>query len=223
MSQVGSVTRLGRAVHAEIVQKTGAVDAGRWVVVVPLKQLVAAKSRLAVGHRTELVLAMAADVVAAATAAAGVAEVAVVSRDPRAGELGVAVLDDPATSLQGALRHALGGLGDRAVAVLPADLPALRPEELGAALALARQQPTAFVADTAGTGTTLLAGAASLLRPEYGAGSRVRHAAVATDLTAALDAPGLRQDVDTVADLVAAVALGVGVRTGAALARSRPA
>ncbi len=76
----------------------------------------------------------------------------------------------------------------------------------------------AFVADAEGTGTTLLVAAPGVtLDPRFGGGSAARHAASGA---AALDGewPGLRRDVDTPADLAAALALGVGPATRAALA-----
>jgi 2-phospho-L-lactate guanylyltransferase len=113
--------------------------------------------------------------------------------------------------------------------VLLADLPALRPEDLETALAavsLAFAEhpgaPMAVVPDADGTGTVLLAGRnPAAVDPAFGAGSLVAHVrrgAVRLDL----DLPRLRRDVDTPADLEAALALGVGARTASAL-RSRTA
>jgi 2-phospho-L-lactate guanylyltransferase len=59
---------------------------------------------------------------------------------------------------------------------------------------------------------TALAGQS--LRPAFGVGSAARHARSATELAAGT---GLRSDVDTAADLPAAVAAGVGAATQAAL------
>jgi 2-phospho-L-lactate guanylyltransferase len=55
------------------------------------------------------------------------------------------------------------------------------------------------------------------LRPRFGAGSLAAHrddGATVLDL----DVPGLRRDVDTVADLAAAARIGCGPRTRALLA-----
>ena len=75
----------------------------------------------------------------------------------------------------------------------------------------------AAVPDTEGTGTVLLAARTPAgLDPAFGAGSfaeHVRRGALPLDL----DLPRLRRDVDTPADLEAALALGLGHRTAAAL------
>ena len=107
-------------------------------------------------------------------------------------------------------------LADGPVAALSSDLPALRPEELTAALREAATVPRAFVADAAGSGTTLLAVRDGELDPRFGPGSASAHAAGgAVPLDG--DWPGLRQDVDTPADLHAAGWIGVGSRTAAFL------
>ncbi len=114
------------------------------------------------------------------------------------------------------------------VAVLLADVPALRPQELEAALAAAADQLAAgagavVVPDAAGRGTALLAAArAQDLPVAYGEGSAERHAAAGA-VRLELDLPGLRRDVDTPADLRAVLALGVGPRTRAVLELADPA
>ncbi|PWU45260.1 2-phospho-L-lactate guanylyltransferase, partial [Micromonospora globispora] len=102
-----------------------------WTVVVPVKRLHSAKSRLrgalpAVPHE-ELALALAADTVRAVRACAEVAEVLVVTDDPwAAAELGAAgariVPDAPAAGLNAAFRHgAAVAAGGVPVAGLTAD------------------------------------------------------------------------------------------------------
>ncbi len=207
--------------------QTGAVTG--WGVVVPVKLLALAKTRLqAYGDagRADLALAFAADVVAAALRARTVERVLVVSDDPRAAGLarpGVRVVpDEPSAGLNPALAHGAGLLrrsGDRGVAALSADLPALRADDLDAALGAAQALGgRSLVADAAGTGTTLLAAAPGTdLAPAFGAGSRARHRAQGA---AELDgAPSLRCDVDTPDDLEQARALGVGPATAAVLAK----
>ncbi|MFN2538888.1 MAG: 2-phospho-L-lactate guanylyltransferase, partial [Mycobacteriales bacterium] len=91
----------------------------QWGVVVPVKRLDIAKSRLAAygdEHRKALALAFAADVV---LAAAPVAQVLVVTDDPIAGELlaglGARVVrDDPDAGLNPALEHGVDLLRDGA-------------------------------------------------------------------------------------------------------------
>jgi 2-phospho-L-lactate/phosphoenolpyruvate guanylyltransferase len=205
-------------------------------LVVPVKALHAAKSRLrgaadrGVGEpaaHSRLALALAHDTVAAARAAAAVAGLVVVSSDPvvAAGfaAVGVEVVAEAGTGLNAACAQGARVLRERhpgsAVGALQADLPALRPEELDAAVAdgLAAG-PRAFCADAAGSGTTfLLAAPGAALDPRFGVGSARRHRASGAVALGGVR-PGLRRDVDTADDLCAAAALGVGARTGAVLA-----
>jgi 2-phospho-L-lactate/phosphoenolpyruvate guanylyltransferase len=197
-----------------------------WSVLMPVKVLAQAKSRLAelVGpRRREFALAVAADTVTAVLASQAAARVIVitddqVARDALAGLGALVVPDGPRDGLNAALRHGAAysrtcwpGSG---VAAVFADLPALRPEEIGRALRAAAAWPTAFVADAAGDGTTFYTAAPGVpFRPAFGLASRSRHAAGgAAELT--LDhIPGLRQDVDTPDDLRAATVLGLGPRS----------
>ncbi|MGY1842242.1 2-phospho-L-lactate guanylyltransferase [Modestobacter sp. SYSU DS0875] len=207
----------------------------QWSVVVPAKRLASAKTRLAplttglgseaTARHEELVLALLADTVAAALAADAVAGVLVVTDEPRAAAVATAlgaatVGDEPDRGLNAALAHGAAHArrtGAAAVAALSSDLPALRPAELTAALQEAVAQPRAFVADAAGTGTTLLcAGPGVGLDPRFGPASAVAHAASgAVPLSGSR--PGLRRDVDTPADLRAAERLGLGPRSTALL------
>ncbi|MFJ4536415.1 2-phospho-L-lactate guanylyltransferase [Streptomyces tibetensis] len=205
----------------------------QWTLVVPLKPLAQAKSRLADtaddGLRPDLALAFAQDTVAAALACPGVGDVAVVTDDTRAGRelaaLGAAIIpDEPGGGLNAALAHATRTVRSarpaRAVAALNADLPALRPAELSRVLDAAAEFPRAFLPDAAAIGTTLLAAAPGReLHPAFGTDSRARHrasGAVELPLTAV---DSVRQDVDTGDDLRSALALGVGPHTAAAAAR----
>ena len=130
------------------------------------------------------------------------------------------VADLPDRGLNPALAHGARNAAWPAVAALSSDLPALRPAELTAALAVALASPRAFVADAQGTGTTLLTGVGTELSPRFGPGSAQAHrASGAVELTGSW--PGLVRDVDTDADLRAAVALGAGPRTTALLDRLR--
>jgi 2-phospho-L-lactate guanylyltransferase len=196
----------------------------RWTVVIPAKGLLDAKSRLLTAsvdpaaHR-RLVQAIRDDTLAAARAAEGVARVLVVTDRP--GEPDALVQSRP--GLNGALaeaaEHAARTWPTDAIAALVGDLPALRPDDLTAALRQAAGHSRAFVADAAGTGTTLLAvlpGAE--LQPAFGPGSAARHASAATALEAA---PGLRHDVDTADDLWAAAEIGLGPATATVLATHR--
>jgi 2-phospho-L-lactate guanylyltransferase len=128
------------------------------------------------------------------------------------------VPDEPRDGLNAALRHGAALAAARwpgsGTAALSADLPALRPAELGQALNAAAAWPTAFVADAAGDGTTLYTAAPGApFRPAFGLASRTRHAAGGAAELRLQDIPGLRRDVDTPADLRGAAALGLGPHT----------
>jgi len=205
-----------------------------WTLLVPVKELAVAKTRLsrfAGAARADLALAFAIDTVTAALATDLVGAVLVVTDDARVAAGATAagadvVADQPRAGLNPALQHGAdvarsrGGPGP--LAALSADLPALRPEDLSAALAAAAEQTLCFVADVDGTGTTLLAARdAGDLRPSFGHRSRARHrAAGAVELTGAL--VSLRRDVDTEVDLYDAQRLGVGPRTRDVLAALVP-
>jgi 2-phospho-L-lactate guanylyltransferase len=200
-------------------------------VVVPLKPLALAKSRLARAAgavRPALALAFALDTVAAALACSEVADVTVVTDDPTAGAelagLGAFVVADvPGAGLNAALRYGAEQVRARlpaaAVAALNGDLPALRPAELALVLrAAADARRRVFLADAAGIGTTLLAAPRStLLLPAFGGPSRARHLASGAQEILLRTVPSVRQDVDTGEDLRAAVSLGVGARTAAVM------
>ncbi|MFF8194657.1 2-phospho-L-lactate guanylyltransferase [Streptomyces bobili] len=205
----------------------------QWSLVIPLKPLALAKSRLADtaadALRPGLALAFAVDTVAAALACAAVRDVAVVTNDELAGRelaaLGAHIVpDDPRAGLNAALAHAAAAvraaLPDSAVAALNADLPALRPPELARVLDAAAEFPRAFLPDAAAIGTTLLAVAPGReLLPAFGTDSRTRHRASGAMELRPTAVDSVRQDVDTGEDLRAALALGVGPRTAAAAAR----
>jgi 2-phospho-L-lactate guanylyltransferase len=205
------------------------VDDAKWSLIVPLKPLAVAKSRLAAagGVRPALALAFALDTVAAVLACDVVEDVTVVTDDATAGAelaaLGAFVVPDaPAAGLNAALRYGAQAVRRRRpaapVAALNGDLPALRPAELSLVLRAAAEAPErAFLADAAGVGTTLLAAARrSPLSPAFGGPSRARHLASGAHEITLPTAPSVRQDVDTPEDLRTALTLGVGPRTTAA-------
>jgi 2-phospho-L-lactate guanylyltransferase len=96
---------------------------------------------------------------------------------------------------------------------LCADLPGLRPEQLGEALGSADPVRMSFVADRERVGTTaVVAPSIDTFRPAFGEGSRRRHLdAGAVEIV--VDVPTLRRDVDDVDDLAEVLQLGVGPRT----------
>jgi 2-phospho-L-lactate guanylyltransferase len=199
------------------------------VALVPVKPPALGKSRL-VGlpeeQRVALAAAFARDTVAAARAAERVAVVMVVTDDAAfaavAAAAGCATLPDGVTGdLNGSLVQAAMEAGRRwpsyAVAAVCADLPALRSEDLDAALAQVPDRGTAFVADARGEGTTMYAAAsAALFAPRFGPGSRDAHAQEGA-VEASGDLASLRHDVDDVGDLGRAMVLGVGRHTADAM------
>jgi 2-phospho-L-lactate guanylyltransferase len=189
-----------------------------WTIVVPLKVLPNAKSRLiaslSAAEHAELVQAIRADTLAAARQ---VARVVVVADLPSP----EADLVQHSVGLNGAVRDAADFAMRRwphaGVVALVGDLPALRPAELSAALVAAGGHRCSYVPDATGTGTTLLAAAPGVaLEPQFGIGSAARHDTLGARLEAG---PGLRCDVDTAEDLDAAESLGLGPATAAVLAR----
>ena len=197
-----------------------------WSVLMPVKVLAQAKSRLAglAGpRRAELALALACDTATAVLAGEAAARVIVITDDQaaRAALAGLGALvvpDEPRDGLNAALRHGAAFAGARwpgcGTAALSADLPALRPAEIGRALRAASAWPTAFVADAARDGTTLYTAApGAAFRPAFGPASRARHAAGGAAELDLEGVPGLRRDVDTPADLRGATALGLGPHT----------
>jgi len=196
-------------------------------LVVPVKVLLRAKSRLlgaadgGAGDRTaheRLALALVTDTMTAARAARGVRRLLAITSDPNVAEvltgLGVETVPDVAGGLNAALAYGAELLRqdhpDSRIGALQADLPALRPEELDAALDAAPER--AFCPDRQGTGTTLLLAGLGPLDPRFGPGSAAAHAASgAAELLGPW--PSLRCDVDTAEDLVAATAIGLGEHT----------
>jgi 2-phospho-L-lactate guanylyltransferase len=195
-----------------------------FALLVPVKTLTLAKSRLGSEDdrgRQDLMRAFALDALSAATQCSAVSQVCAVTDEPGLEVAGVTRLPDEGDGdLNLALHHAAlrVRLGDPglAVAAMCADVPCLVPDDLAAALG-AGLSPRWFVADAAGTGTTLLAaGPGTDLEPHFGTGSARRHEeSGAVPVRAAV--PTLRLDVDTEDDLARAAELGVGRHTATAL------
>ena len=206
-------------------------------VLVPVKPLARAKTRLrgaadggagSARAHARLALALARDTLRAAAGTVVVTRVLAICSDAvvrhALTEDGVETIpDEPGAGLNAAVRHGAAVLRAAhpaaAVAALPGDLPALRPEELDCAL---RDGLAAgglvFCADRSGHGSTLLMAPPGLtLHPRFGPGSAAAHrAAGVRELSG--PRPGLRCDVDTADDLVVARELGLGHCTRAALA-----
>ena len=195
-------------------------------MVLPVKGGAAAKSRLGLGDHAEgLALAMASDCLATVLATPGVDSAVVVTADDAtaqaARELGARVVRQRGNGLGAAISEGLHRLPGP-VAVLLADLPCLRPQDLRAALdaverTLAAGARAVFVPDADDGGTVLLAAASPTeLLPRFGPGSAKAHE-LGGARRLALALPHLRRDVDTAADLRRALDLGVGERTAARL------
>jgi 2-phospho-L-lactate guanylyltransferase len=161
-----------------------------FTVVIPVKGTDAAKSRLAA--TPELARAIAQDTVAAALA---VAPVIVVTAASERDFPGATVIADPGGGLDAAIAAGITSATGH-VAVLLGDLPALLPDELAAALAVAETLERSFIPDADGTGTTLIASTTDHA-PAFGSGSAARHRAAGyVEIELSPDS-GLRRDVDT--------------------------
>jgi 2-phospho-L-lactate guanylyltransferase len=105
------------------------------------------------------------------------------------------------------------------------DLPALRPESVARILAASRSHQRSFVTDASGIGTTMLVAHEIELAPQFqGRSAAAHHASGAMSLhEEAIGSPvaDARRDVDTEADLAAAVGLGVGPATSALIDHER--
>jgi len=191
-----------------------------YALLVPVKDGGSAKTRLGVGEdgqRGRLMAAFARDSILAAQQCSAVEVFVVGDATGLSGlvdELAVTLVPDEGDGdLNRALRRA--GLRierpDRGLAVMLADLPCLRTADLEAAFATVSRR--SFVADADGTGTTLLvAPAGQDLDPRFGTGSAAAHRdSGAVEIGQELIS--LRRDVDTTADLEAALRYGVGVHT----------
>lgn len=201
-----------------------------WTVVMPVKSLSTAKSRLSHPHPGTLSLAFLQDALSAVRSTQSVTEVIVVTGDPEvaavAAGCGCRTVDDAghpginaAAAWGAASRTGTGG-----IAVMVSDLPCLTPAACESALALAAGHATSFLPDVDGEGTTMwFAAPGQEVRTSFGIGSRRAHAAAgAIDLVechpdAVAGLLPARRDVDTRDDLAHARAIGVGAHCGALL------
>ncbi|WLP90154.1 2-phospho-L-lactate guanylyltransferase [Gordonia sp. NB41Y] len=218
--------------------------------VLAVKHLDGAKTRLAASRPPEdpdttpahrdLVLAMLLDTVAAVSAA-GVGPIVVVTPDDdvlrtvaRTGAAGLREQQHPRPSLNLAYLQGAAWLRARhprlrMAMMVQADLPAATGTALAEVLGAASAHRAALLADADGDGTALLIRPIFAAdAPAFGVDSAAAHrrsGAVELD-PARRRWTELRTDVDTAADLDAAVALGVGTHTREVLATSftgRPA
>jgi 2-phospho-L-lactate guanylyltransferase len=210
-------------------------DFSRIVVVVPVRSLTGAKSRLGepldAEERADLILGFLRRTIAAALAARSLAAVTVVSQDADllrlARDMGASALLQRTDGLNEALREArLASCADAtALLVLPADLPGVAADAIetltAAATRLADANPeravVGLVPDRHGTGTNaLIVSPPCAIEFGFGEGSRAAHSAAAMSVGAAyfeLDGP-LAFDVDTAEDLLQADLAGLGHEAG---------
>ncbi|GAB3848386.1 2-phospho-L-lactate guanylyltransferase [Nesterenkonia populi] len=204
---------------------SGTPDRDGFSLTVPVRCPSTGKSRLAaelngpLAARQQLAEALARDTLEAAARCPAVTRLLLVTDDPgwTAGLPGE-VLVQSRPGLTAAVQEGIAALGDAPrTAVMLGDLPALRPEDLGAALRLAARVPLGYVPDRAGTGTVLITAAAPARhRPQFGPSSARLHDEVGcTDLGIPATS-ALRCDADTLADLRAAAGIGLGPATAVA-------
>jgi 2-phospho-L-lactate guanylyltransferase len=197
-----------------------------WVVIVPIKRFADAKRRLeGVGDRAAVAEALTRDTLEAVASSSKVRMVLVMTDDPHLVEdlrlpVAAVVRTQQRAGLNGAVADGLAYAGESwpefAVAVLQGDLPALTPEDLDAVLVAAEELPLGMVPDADGRGTAMITGAPGMpLLPAFGEGSAARHQELGHKPIRASER--LRRDVDTRADLSAAVRLGVGRHTAEVL------
>jgi 2-phospho-L-lactate guanylyltransferase len=194
--------------------------------VVPIRSWTTGKSRLDLSDadREAVSRAFALDVVDLLLTC--VDAVLVVTSDPdvRASLDGCSFVDDPGSGLNGAVaagcEQAVADGCDRVV-VVPSDLPCLTSAALAEVLRLAEDHDHAFCTDADGDGTTLVATRAPKeLVTSYGPGSAAAHRSAGLAWLPGAPAQA-RRDVDTVTHLREAEALGLGRRSGAAIAGLR--
>ncbi len=188
-----------------------------WVII-PVKPLVRAKSRLSVAltpeQRQQLAESLMRHTIQVVKPIPQVAGVLVISRDTKAlsiaREAGVhTVQESGAPELNHALMRAtqvVSGMRGEAVLILPADLPLLAAEDILSMIALGREDNTMVIAtDRAEDGTNaMLTRPPGLIRYAYGQGSYRRHIALAEDVGATVktySSERLMLDIDVPEDL----------------------
>ena len=151
--------------------------------------------------RDRLAAAMLADVLEAAQS---VGDVIVVVLEPlEDAPRGVCVVADPRRGQGAAVQTGLDSAVEHGLSppflVCNADLPCATPRDLLALAGAVPELGLALVAAADGTTNALALSEVRVFEPVYGPGSAARFAALAPSRT--LEAPNLRDDVDTLADL----------------------
>ncbi len=207
-----------------------------WAVV-PVKNFEGAKQRLASalspGERRALYRAMLEDVLAALTAARGLAEVALLTLDPEAMRLarthGARVIEEPENrGHTAAIAHAadmLAAAGAAGMLAVPGDVPLATAGEIEAALAAHGEAPAMTIApahDELGS-NCVICSPPRCVPLRFGDDSFRPHLATARRLgiePSVVRLPGLALDIDTPADLAALLARPAATRAHAYLHES---
>ena len=213
------------------------MDRSRLWAVLPVKDLQHAKQRLAgvlsASERRALFRAMLEDVLAALAASEGLAGILMVTRDPEARRLaaryGARVLAEQAnrghTAASSLGARTLAREGAAGMMQVPADVPLITPEDVGALLQAHGRAPAVTLApsrDRQGS-NAVVCSPADVLPLRFGEDSFIPHLRRARALGIephVLERPALALDVDTPADLAAFLATPPRTRTHAYLAQS---
>lgn len=200
------------------------VQRSDWCVIVPLSSAAQAKSRLSsLGNwREPLASSLAADVVTALLAARSVSRVFIASDGSLPLSAGGVHVDSGTADLNGSIQAAESRArreGFECIAVVMADLPCVRAEDVEDLLARARLVPRGFVRDRRGSGTTVLTTTGPGLLPRFGPASASGHRAEgAVEFEVSIR---MRFDIDDPEDITVAMAYGLGSATVATLSRAR--
>ncbi len=182
-----------------------------YVALVPMKSPATAKSRMTLmpAIRQALAQSFGEDTLAAIRGTLLVDQIVVVDDEPRSGDLN--------EQLRSAATQASTQWPQLRPLAIVADLPGLRSAELNAALELVPDNQPAFIADASGRGTTAYTADVDSFDPQFGRDSAAQHR-VAGAVPLDGEWPGLRSDVDTVADLDALTRRYVGPSTSRTIA-----
>jgi 2-phospho-L-lactate guanylyltransferase len=173
------------------------------------------------------------DVISAAHATPVIGQIRIVTADAYVAEVAasqncsVTIESAPQGINQAVAQAALDELPGHAIAVILGDMPCLSADALSSALEQAALADRAFVADEAGTGSTMwFSRSGNPITTHFGERSRAAHrASGALEIDAkpgSLWSAQLHRDVDTEVDLWDAIRIGVGSHT-ADIVRTREA
>lgn len=199
-----------------------------WTILIPVKRLDEAKSRLAPASEG-MPLAFLEDLLDATARAQRVENTVVVTGDAQVRTFclarAVTIIDEgDRAGLNAAIGRGLAALPDgSSVAILTGDLPCVTASALDEVLGTAPGDRCSFVCDAQGIGTTTLLMPIGLrMHPRFGHRSRAAHRQAGfSELTGTTPSLArLRRDVDTPVDLWDAARIGVGPATRRALSQT---